>query len=133
MNVWFGRWSVVGGFYGRCGRWSVVGGRCFAFFLVGGRLLFSRMVGGRCLNQYMVGGRWLMVDGRWSVVGGWSVAGGFVLRRGDSYLLFMLCQSSLLSTVISLNTKTSCGSMKACQLSSAWKILEKNSFISPPH
>ena len=86
------------------GMWSVsnvVGGRCFAYFLVGGRLLFSRMVGGRCLNQYMVGGRWLMVDGRWSVVGGWSVAGGFVLRRGDSYLLFMLCQSSLLSTVIS--------------------------------
>ena len=57
-------------------RWSVsnvVGGRCFAFLLVGDRFLFLRMVGGRCLNQYMVGGRW-------SVVGGWSVGGGFVLR-----------------------------------------------------
>ena len=72
-------WSVVGGefWFGRCRRWSVsnvVGGRCFAFLLVSGRFLFLRMVGGRCLNKYMVGGRW-------SVVGGWSVGGGFVLHR----------------------------------------------------
>ena len=63
-------WSVDGGFYGRCGRWSVsnvVSSWCFAFLLGCGRFLFSRMVGDRCFNQYMVGG--------------WSVIGGFVLRQ----------------------------------------------------
>ena len=43
---------------------------------------------------------------------------------------FMFCQYSLLSTVISLYTKTNGGSMKACQLFSVWKIYEKEFFCS---
>ena len=45
---------------------------------------------------------------------------------------FMLCQSSLF-TVISFvykDRKTNGSSMKACQLSSVWKILEKEFFYS---
>ena len=29
----------------------------------------------------VVGDSWSVAHGRWSVVGGWSVGGGFVLRR----------------------------------------------------
>ena len=49
----FGRWSAVNFWFGRCGRWSVL-----------------------CIFT----GRWSVAHGRWSVVGGWSVGGGFVLR-----------------------------------------------------
>ena len=87
------------------GRWlnnrNLVGGRCFnKRNLVGGWLLFwsvigfftaiSRwswffrsVVGGSFGRWSMVGyflGKWSVVGGRWSVVGGWSVGGGFVLR-----------------------------------------------------
>ena len=41
---------------------------------------------------------------------------------------FMLCHSFLLSTVISFVYKANGGSIKACQLSSVWKILEKEFF-----
>ena len=45
----------------------------------------------------------------------------------------MLCQSSLFSTVISfVYRKTNGGLMKACQLSSVRKILEKEFFYSLP-
>ena len=44
-------WSVVGGFYGRCGRWSVVGVLISIWSVVGG-------------SWSVVCGRWL-VDGRW--------------------------------------------------------------------
>ena len=43
---------------------------------------------------------------------------------------FMLCQSSLLSTVISFVYKDKWWSMKACQLFSVWKIFEKEFFYS---
>ena len=38
-----------------------------------------------------------------------------------------------LSAVISSVHKANGGSMKACQLPSAWKVLKKNSFIPSPH
>ena len=41
------------------------------------------LVGGRCFIWSVVCGRsfiWSVVCGLWSVVGGWSVGGGFVLR-----------------------------------------------------
>ena len=44
---------------------------------------------------------------------------------------FMLCHTSLLSTAISSVYKTNCSSMKACQLCSVWKMLEKELFYSP--
>ena len=36
-------------------------------------------------GRWLVGGRWCLVSGRWSwsVVGGWSVGGGFVLHLQD--------------------------------------------------
>ena len=78
----YGRWSVVfmvGAIGGRCRSafQSVVGVLCFLWSVVG---CFSTMVGGRCSIQYLVGGSWHKVGGRWSVVGGWSVGGGFVPR-----------------------------------------------------
>ena len=51
----FGRWSVI---FQVSGQWSVVGGAW-------------SVVGGRCHC------------GRWSVLGGWSVGGGFVLRLDE--------------------------------------------------
>ena len=87
-------WSVVGGFHGRCGRWSVsqnvVGGRFLFLRMVGGRFLFLRMVDGRWSVSYSVYGRWSVAHGRWSVVGGWSVGGGFVLR--PNLLTFVLIE-----------------------------------------
>ena len=55
-------WSVVGGFYGRCDRWSVsvsVGGWCFMFLMVG---------------SFIDNGRWSVLSSVWSVVGGlWAM------------------------------------------------------------
>ena len=49
-------------------------------------------------------------------------------KGGDSYFLFHALTVFFISTVITFvykDTKTNRGSMKACQLSSVWKILEK--------
>ena len=71
-------WSVVGGFFGRCDRWSVsvsVGGRCFMFLMVGGRLFFRQwsMVGVLSSIWSVVGGTRSAVGGLWSVAGRWAV------------------------------------------------------------
>ena len=90
-------WSVVGSEFLVC---SVVGGfygRCFVFLLVGGRFLFLRMVGGRwsvvgvLISIY---GRWSVAHGRWSVVDGWSVGGGFVLRQPSGQSVGLLIMGS---------------------------------------
>ena len=69
-------WSVVGGFYGWCDRWSVsisVGGRCFMFLMVGGWLFFQQwsVVGVLSSIWSVVGGTRSVVGGRWSVAGQW--------------------------------------------------------------
>ena len=53
----------------------------------------------------MVGGRWLMVSGLWSVVGGWSVGGGFVLHHAElpydtKYPVFLLREKCLAVLIV---------------------------------
>ena len=62
-------WSVVGGFYGRCDRWSVVGQRF-------SRWSVFHVFDGRWSVFYPVSGRWSVVQGRWSVVCGRRLVGG---------------------------------------------------------
>ena len=82
------------------GRWSVVvlvGGRFFSQSLVGGRWFLWSVVGYFLGKWSVVGGAWLVVPGRWSVVGVTVVGGLWSLAGQWAVVLYYVAYLGLIT------------------------------------